>query len=340
MSNLPTIERFDTKNGARIYRIPMMVFPNNFIGFSHLLLDAGPPTLVDAGSGFGDSNNDLLKGLEAVRTDFGEKVALTDIKRIVVTHGHIDHFGGVAFMKGQTGAEVGIHQLDRRVLTKYEERVVMTTKALKLYLQKSGVPDDEKAEMLSMYGFVKQFSRAVHVDFSLEEDKKLGGMNFIHVPGHCPGQVCVLVDNVLLSADHILSEITPHQAPENITSYTGLGHYKESLHKVAQIPGLDLALGGHQNPIHNVYERIDEIEKDHDRKLERVLDIIKNADSPCTIHKVTQTMYPNKSGYDILLALEEAGAHVEYLYQHGILSVCNLDEVEKEDNPALCYSVT
>jgi hypothetical protein len=50
-------------------------------------------------------------------------------------------------------------------------------------------------------------------------------------------------------------------------------------------------------------------------------------------------MYPDKHGYEVLLALEEVGAHIEYLYEHGMLSVCNLAEVEREDNPALLYGL-
>ena len=50
-------------------------------------------------------------------------------------------------------------------------------------------------------------------------------------------------------------------------------------------------------------------------------------------------MYPDRHGYDVLMALEEVGAHVEYLYQRGRLAVCNLDEVERENNPALKYGV-
>jgi len=41
----------------------------------------------------------------------------------------------------------------------------------------------------------------------------------------------------------------------------------------------------------------------------------------------------------VLLALEEVGAHVEFLYERGQLAVSNLDEVEKEDNPPLKYSI-
>jgi hypothetical protein len=48
-------------------------------------------------------------------------------------------------------------------------------------------------------------------------------------------------------------------------------------------------------------------------------------------------MYPTIKGFNILLGIEEVGAHVEYLDQHGHLRVTNLDEIEAEDNPALRY---
>jgi glyoxylase-like metal-dependent hydrolase (beta-lactamase superfamily II) len=190
-----------------------------------------------------------------------------------------------------------------------------------------------------MYGFAKQHVRSVSVDISLGEDTPLDGMYFIHVPGHCPGQVNILIGDVLLSADHVLSRTTPHQAPESITHYTGLGHYLESLAKVQHIDNIRLALGGHEEPIENIYDRIKAIRVSHQRKLERVLDIIQTSNQPCTISDISKAMYPDRHGYDILLALEEVGAHVEYLYQHGRLAVSNLDEVEREDNPALRYSI-
>lgn len=336
MSSLPPVEKFTTRAGVRIYRLPMMVFPG-FIGYSYLILNAGLPTLVDCGSGVGDSSQNLLDGIKTVADDFGEKVAVTDIKNILITHGHIDHFGGTAFMMEQTGARVGIHELDRRVLTAYEERVIMATKDLRVYLERAGMDEAERTAMMEMYGFAKKNIRSVKVDFSLDEDVFFEGMQFIHVPGHCPGQVAILLDEVLLSADHILSRTTPHQAPESITHYTGLGHYKDSLRKIEKVDGIELALGGHEDPIYHFYERVRDIRASHERKLNRVLDIIKNAGQPVTIREVTQRMYPDRKAYDSLLALEEAGAHIEYLYQHGMISVANLHQVEEEDNPALKY---
>lgn len=338
MASLPPIQRFESNTGARIYRIPVEVFPG-FIAYCYVLLEAGLPTLIDTGSGLGNSNDHLLRGIAAVRDQFGEAIELQDIKRILITHGHIDHFGGVAFMQEQTGAQIAIHELDRRVLVAYEERVIIATKDLRVYLERAGVKADLRRPLMEMYGIAKKTFRSVAIDFSLNEEMELDGMRFVHTPGHCPGQVCIVIGDVLLSADHILARITPHQAPESITPYTGLGHYLESLNKTAQIDGIRLALGGHEDPIDNVYERIDAIRASHQRKLERVLDIIRQRSQPCTISDISKTMYPERHSYEVLLALEEVGAHVEYLYHHGQLAVCNLDEVEREDNPALQYGL-
>jgi glyoxylase-like metal-dependent hydrolase (beta-lactamase superfamily II) len=341
MASLPPIERFNTNTEARIYRIPMQVFPNGFIAYSFVVLDAGMPTLIDAGSGFGESDSDLLAGFDALRDDFGETLQLQDIEHIIVSHGHIDHYGGVASIAEKIGnVRIGIHELDRRVLTNYEERLIVASKDLRVYLERAGIDPERRALFMEMYGFAKKHVKSVEVHFSLEEDTPFEGMQFFHVPGHCPGQVCILIGDTLLSTDHILSRTTPHQAPESITHYTGLGHYKDSLNKIEKIDGINLAIGSHEDPMHDVYSRIDDIQISHDRKLNRVYDIVKDAEQPLTIDQITQKMYPGKEGYETLLALEEAGAHVEYLYQHGRLSVANLHEVEQEDNPALRYETT
>jgi glyoxylase-like metal-dependent hydrolase (beta-lactamase superfamily II) len=340
MGTLPPIERFDSSSGARIYRIPVQAF-EPLLAYCYVILDAGPPTLVDTGSGFGDSNAHLLAGIQALRDDFGEPLAVTDLQRILITHGHIDHFGGAAFMIEQSGgAAVGVHELDRRILVNYEERVIVATKDVSIYLARAGVSERLRDSLIDMYAFGKQHFSSVPVSINLGEHTPLDGMTFIHTPGHCPGQVCIRLGDVLLSADHVLSRTTPNQAPESITHYTGLGHYFESLHKVARLDGIRLALGGHEDPITDMYTRVIGIHASHQRKLERIIDIVRAAPQPPTISEISKAMYPDVHGYDILLALSEVGAHVEYLYERSHLAVHNLIEVEQAGNPALRYAVS
>lgn len=237
------------------------------------------------------------------------------------------------------GAQVGIHPLDRRVLTNYEERVVVATKNLTIYLERAGLRGERLSQMLDMYGFSKQHIRSVPVDFLLEEGKPLDGMHFYHVPGHCSGQVAILIDDLLLSADHILPHTSPHLAAESITHYTGVGHYRESLDKIEAIPNIRLTLGGHEEPLDDIYARIVYLRQRLDLKAERVLDIIRQSPRPLTISDISKQLYNDRHGFDVLLALQEAGAHVEYLYDRGYLAIANLDQVQTESNPALLYSV-
>lgn len=337
---LPPVERVIPLPGLTLYRIPMRVFSGGFIGYACVLLGMDQPTLIDTGSGFGDSTSDLLAGIAALHDEFGEKFAVTDIQRILITHGHVDHMGGLVDMLRATGgASVGIHALDRRVLTNYEERVVVATKNLTIYLERAGLSSERMAQMLDMYGFSKQHVRSAGVDFVLEEGQPLDAMTFYHVPGHCSGQVAIRIGDVLLSADHILAHTSPHIAAESITLYTGVGHYRESLNKIEALPDIRLTLGGHEEAIEDVYERIRYIRMRLDMKAERVLDIIRNADQPLNISDISRQLYHDKHGFDVLLALQEAGAHVEYLYDRGYLAIANLDEVQMKDNPALLYSV-
>jgi len=339
---LPAIEQFISSTGTRIYRLPMIVFPNGFIAYAYVVLGAGMPTLVDTGSGFGRSTPDLLAGIDAISEQFGEPIEVQDIERILITHGHIDHFGGLSSILEATGGAqvtVGVHPLDRRVLTNYEERVAVATKNLTIYLQRAGVSADRLPQLLEMYGFSKQHFRSRKVDFLLNEGEVLDGMEFYHVPGHCSGQVAIQIGDVLLSADHILPVTSPHLAAESITHYTGVGHYEESLRKLASVPGIRVALGGHEGPMHDMYGRIGQIQERLTVKKERVLDFIRQSERPMSVSDVSKVMFPDKHGYDVLLALLEAGAYVEYLYERGYLDVTNLAEFEADDKTALCYRV-
>jgi glyoxylase-like metal-dependent hydrolase (beta-lactamase superfamily II) len=291
--------------------------------------------LIDTGSGLGESDDHIRAGMAALREEWGERLTWADLKRVVVTHAHIDHYGGLSAVRDQTAAPIAVHELDRRVLTSHEERVVLTSRAVSTFLWRAGVSETSHASLMGLYGWSKGLFRSVEVETILRDGDLLDGLFLVHhAPGHCPGQVCLQLGDVLLSADHVLPITSPHMAPESITPATGLDHYLLALRKVAAVPGIRLALGGHEESIEDLYGRVAQIEASHRRKLDRILAACAE---PRTINELSKAIYPNVQGYEILMAIEEIGAHIEYLDQRGELAIANLDDVAGDERVAPMY---
>lgn len=326
--------RYRTAGGVDLYRLPVRLFPE-LDGYVYLIVADGHRILVDAGSGLPESLADLRQGFETLRARYGCPLGLADLTAILITHGHIDHFGGLSALRAETAAPVFIHELDRRVLTNYPERLITVAREIRSFLAQAGVSPERQSALLSLYLSMKSMFPSTSVEGLLADGESLFGiLQVVHTPGHCSGQVCLRLDEVLLTSDHVLAYTTPHQAPERITRYTGLGHYLESLRRTAALPGIALAFGGHEDPILDLYGRVAAIEAFHRQRLERVLEICRE---PRTIAEISRALFGRQYGYGVLLALLEAGAHVEYLYDRGYLQVANLDQLEQELGAPIRY---
>ncbi|HYG57007.1 MAG TPA: MBL fold metallo-hydrolase, partial [Symbiobacteriaceae bacterium] len=101
------------------------------------LIKQDPVTLIDTGVNDEPSRAALLAGLQAAG------VAVTDIKRILVTHAHLDHMGQAAWLQAESGAEVWVHPDETGKLATppwwHEGRAVA--------LQHAGVPQETAALM-------------------------------------------------------------------------------------------------------------------------------------------------------------------------------------------------
>jgi glyoxylase-like metal-dependent hydrolase (beta-lactamase superfamily II) len=328
------VVRFVTSTGTPIFLLPVETFPGHRNNIYVVLRD-GEETLFDVGSGMPASNAELDQRFDELRDRFDLSVRIEDLKRAVVSHAHIDHFGGVHAIRDR-GLPIWIHELDARVLSNFEERITVASKDIGVFLRRGGLDADRRAQLTAMYTISKQYFSSITIDRSLRDGEVLPGeMEVYHVPGHCPGLICLRIDDILLASDHVLSRTTPNQTPQSITPFTGLENYLRSLEKITHLKDIQVTLGGHEAPVYNLNRRIVEIGEHHRKRLAQILDLAR--DEPKTIVQLADELFGLQKGYGQMLAYTEAGAHVEYLNQLGKLGISNLEEVAQQENPVLWF---
>ncbi len=131
----------------------------------YLVESLGQGAVIDTGAGA--SADDILNNIEYS----GFKLA--EIRYIIITHGHIDHIGGLKTFKNRLQAEVIAHRLD---LPAIEEARPELTAAPYYGVQYEGIKVDKV--------------------LSGDDSLKLGDLtlNFLHTPGHTPGSMSVYLD--------------------------------------------------------------------------------------------------------------------------------------------------
>jgi glyoxylase-like metal-dependent hydrolase (beta-lactamase superfamily II) len=273
--------------------------------------------LVDSGwntdESFTTFHNYLLK----------HSIGFQDIKQILVTHVHPDHYGMAGRIKQLSGAEIMMHHIEKDYIRpRYidmNELLNLTDKALIA----NGASEKEMEVLRDATLGLENYIVPTQPDTTLHDGEtiKTGLFSFrvIWTPGHSSGHICLYEPEkkILLSGDHILPKITPNVGLHPQSIENPLGRYIESLQQIRKLD-IELTLPGHDQPFKNVKERIDEIIYHHNNRNQEILGTLELGAK--TAYKIAQEItWGDNSGWNALppfhkrMAVFETLAHLEMM---------------------------
>lgn len=289
----------------------------------YLLPDDAGSVLVDCGAsrpdGAGDSGlSDLTEALEVCGT------SLDEVRALLVTHPHVDHYGMARALVDRTGAEVWMHpagQLDFLAYADPEgERV-----RLRRVLGEHGVepPDIEALADVIVKDWAPYLSGVVEGTRHLwgGERIRIGDREWetVFTPGHSRAHLCLWCaeERILLSGDHLLPGIASPINFHHGLDDDPLGQYLEGLERIQSLDPL-LVLPGHGRPFGDGARRARAIIDSKERRMLQTLQVIER--EALTVKEITERVYAKAVlSYQVRVAMSEALAHLACLRKRGLV---------------------
>jgi glyoxylase-like metal-dependent hydrolase (beta-lactamase superfamily II) len=305
------------------------------------LIEDDPLTLLDAGPNSATS----LTTLEALLAERGHRVE--DLRRIVVTHQHIDHIGLVEILAKRSGAEVCA--LDRLApwLADYRRQMEENDSFSAAIMLRNGIPQDVVYALRAVSAGFRAWGAAAHVTRPLAEGGLLEfasrSWRVLHRPGHSPSDTVFLdeASGELFGGDHLLKRISSNpllskplggfeekgMAPldgESEQRPRALMTYMDSLRLTRELE-LKVVYAGHGEPVEDHRALIDERFQMHERRADKLCGLIEKR--PSNAYELAQEMWGNVAVTQAYLTLSEVLGHVDLLIDEGRVAERETDGV-------------
>ncbi len=277
--------------------------------------------LFDSGLGSEPARAALDEGLRRLGRRHEE------VRRIVVSHGHVDHYGNAQNVVERAGGAVPVyaHAADIGKIAESGPRWRDRMAHYGAFFVRLGVPPEVLAALAEESGRGQRLARRVREVRAVGEGERLRLRRFegelLHMPGHTPGLLCLWIPEhrIFLADDHLLEKVSPNPVIElgpdgEDGFFRPLASYLAS---VARLRALDveLVLPGHGPPFGDHRRVIDRLVAFYATRQARILELL--AEGPRSAWEVTAALFPRARPGDAFLAVSEAVANLEVLEDGG-----------------------
>lgn len=278
--------------------------------------------IVDAGWNTDEAYDALVAGLGHL----GGSVA--DVRGVLVTHIHPDHYGLAGRIRETSGAWVGLHPADAVLIRdRYEEPDELLAQ-LGAMLLRSGAPSEELSQLRDAAMQVLKFVATVRPDVLIEDGDKpeVPGWDLVAIwtPGHSPGHLCFWEprNRLLLTGDHVLPRITPNIGFHPQSGDDPLGDFLRSLDKLRLYRDAEEVLPAHEHRFVSLESRLTQLAEHHETRFAEAIAAIKAGFD--TAYGIASQMHWSRSwdrieGFMRRAAVGEAMAHLRALERRGLL---------------------
>jgi glyoxylase-like metal-dependent hydrolase (beta-lactamase superfamily II) len=143
-----------------------------------------------------------------------------DIRRIVCSHGHPDHVGGVREIAAMSGAEVLMHAADAERLRQVTLREVVARPAAGPIVTFLNHPPSAEPTPVGDGDLIPA----------------LGGIEVVHTPGHTPGSICFYIRaHRLLLVGDVLQVIRGRLSPPSHLFTEDMAQARHSIGRLAEM---------------------------------------------------------------------------------------------------------
>jgi glyoxylase-like metal-dependent hydrolase (beta-lactamase superfamily II) len=278
----------------------------------------GGVALFDAGIKSPEGEQALRAGLAAWGKSF------RDVSRILVSHGHIDHFGLARLIQSESGCPVYVHPLDQAKVRDATRRFRSAPHYAE-YLGRLGL-SGEQIELIREGGDHTQ----AFAD-GLDEVRDLAGgerlqfakcaVEVLHLPGHTPGLVCLWDEahRVLYADDHLLQKVSPNPLLElgphgESDKFRALVTYLESARRAQRLPA-ELICPGHGEPFAGHGPLIDDLLAFYARRQERLVALLQSGERSAL--ELVALIFGRVRRSQLYLQLSEVVGNLEVLEEQG-----------------------